>query len=452
MVSVSDILHNFLLTLWETLNLAFFLEPIGLNHLGIAQFILIGGTLPLALLTRPFFKKFVPPEDATLPPAQPVWLRPLFYFRQSLGMAGFAFVWLLFLLASDGVLVWLELPTGYLSIAALITACWTVTRLIPLLPFSENHRHWLVIGIWVLLALSFTNQLGSVITFLNDFRISLGSSSISLWAAIKAVGIFILLLMLFSRGQTLLETNMKTRRVSPTARTLILKLINISGLVLAGLFALNTMGLDLSALAIFGGAFGLGLGFGMQTIISNYISGIILLLDKSISPGDVIEVEGNYGVITEMHARYVVMKTRAGEEMLIPNEMLLTNKVTNWSFSSRAIRQDMYVGVSYDSDMELVQKVLKDCIREHKRVLESPVPRAFIKEFGDSSVVFIVRFWMKDPEEGVNNLKGDLYMLIWRALKENNIHIPFPQRVIHMQTDDTPPTTAIKKNTPRGAI
>ncbi|BDI60497.1 mechanosensitive ion channel family protein [Qipengyuania nanhaisediminis] len=217
------------------------------------------------------------------------------------------------------------------------------------------------------------------------------------------------------------------------------KLATIAIWTLAFFITVDLVGIDLTALAIFGGAFGLAIGFGLQKTFGNLISGILLLLDKSIKPGDVISVTdqaGNeaVGQIRKIGIRAISVITRDQTEHLIPNENLMVNQVVNWSYSSRDVRVKAPVGVSYDSDLELVSRLLYQAVEDTERVLDRPKPRVNVMEFGDNSVNFEVRFWIQDPEEGIANIRSDVYMRIWRLFKEHEIEIPFPQRDLHLRS------------------
>ncbi|MEO0464280.1 MAG: mechanosensitive ion channel domain-containing protein [Pseudomonadota bacterium] len=217
------------------------------------------------------------------------------------------------------------------------------------------------------------------------------------------------------------------------------KLVTIVIWTLAFFISVDLIGIDLSALAFFGGAFGLAIGFGLQKTFGNLISGILLLLDKSIKPGDVISVTdqaGNeaVGQIRKIGIRAISVITRDQTEYLIPNENLMINQVVNWSYSSKDVRVKAPVGVSYSSDLKLVTKLLYRAVDETPRVLPRPKPRVNIMEFGDNSVNFEVRFWIQDPEGGLANIRSDVYMRIWELFKENEIEIPFPQRDLHLRS------------------
>ena len=228
-------------------------------------------------------------------------------------------------------------------------------------------------------------------------------------------------------------------RFDSTQKLLAEKLSTVAIWALAFLIGIDLLGIDLTALAFFGGAFGLAIGFGLQKTFGNLISGILLLLDKSIKPGDVISVSdqaGNesVGQIRKIGIRAISVITRDQTEHLIPNENLMINQVVNWSYSSKDVRVKAPVGVSYDSDLKLVSELLYQAVNDVPRVQSTPKPRVNLMGFGDSSVDFEVRFWIQDPEEGIANIRSDVYTRIWELFKENDIEIPFPQRDLHIRT------------------
>lgn len=201
------------------------------------------------------------------------------------------------------------------------------------------------------------------------------------------------------------------------------------------------LGIDLTALAFFGGAFGLAIGFGLQKTFGNLIAGIILLLDKSIKPGDVIAVTdmaGNetFGQIRKIGIRAVSVTTRDQREYLIPNENLMINQVENWSYSSKQVRMPVNVGVSYNADMNLARELMLEAARKSDRVLKSPAPTVWMAEYGDSSVNFIIHCWINDPEEGVGNVRSEVLTNLWFLFKEHDIEIPFPQRDINLRDNE----------------
>jgi small-conductance mechanosensitive channel len=211
----------------------------------------------------------------------------------------------------------------------------------------------------------------------------------------------------------------------------ILKVILISLSIIIGL---NSFGIQLSSLTVLGGAVGLGIGFGLQKVISNLISGVILLLDKSIKPGDVISIGETYGWINKLSARYVSVITRDGRETLIPNENLITNQVENWSFSDTQVRLRAPIGISYNADVRKAIGLTIQAALNIDRVLRNPAPKCLVKGFGDNSVDLELRFWIKDPANGVANIKSMVYLEIWDLFHEHNIEIPYPQRDIHIKS------------------
>ena len=220
----------------------------------------------------------------------------------------------------------------------------------------------------------------------------------------------------------------------PSLQVLLSKLIRTSLIVISFAIALSTIGLDLSSFAILGGAIGVGIGFGLQKVVSNLVSGLILLIDRSIKPGDVIEIEGTYGWINSLRARYASVITRDGKEHLIPNEDLITNRVINWSFSDRNVRVRAPIGISYSSDP---RKAIDLCLEAQiifKNARRSRT-RCLVTSFGDNSINLELRFWIDDPSNGVGNIRSEVLLSIWDRFKENEIEIPFPQRDIRIIND-----------------
>ena len=224
--------------------------------------------------------------------------------------------------------------------------------------------------------------------------------------------------------------------MQPTIKVLVTKSSRLILYVSAILISLKVSGVDLGALAFFSGALGLGLGFGLQKVISNLVSGIIILLDESIKPGDVIEIEGTYGWINTLRTRYVSVLTRDRKEILIPNEDFVTNKVVNWSFSDKDVRIKADVGIDYGADVEKAIEYCEQAARKSTRVLENPAPKCLLIGFGDSSVNLQIRFWINDASDGVANVRSEVLLEVWRLFKENGVNIPFPQREILIKNPD----------------
>jgi len=215
-------------------------------------------------------------------------------------------------------------------------------------------------------------------------------------------------------------------------------LIKINKVILftgAILFAMASVGIDLTSLAIFSSALGVGIGFGLQTVFSNYVAGVLLLMDNSIKPGDTIEVSGVFGVVREMHGRYTSILTRDGKEYLIPNEQLVTGEVVNWTFSDSNIRIKIPVGVSYGSDVPRAMALMEEAARGVHRVLRHPEPVARLSGFGDNSVDLDLRIWIADADQGVANVQSDVLLKIWELFHEYGVEFPFPQRDVLLKPD-----------------
>lgn len=221
--------------------------------------------------------------------------------------------------------------------------------------------------------------------------------------------------------------------LDPTQKLLGQKIASVGVIVLAFFIGIDTLGIDLTALSFFSGAFGLAIGFGLQKTIGNLFAGIILLLDRSIKPGDVIAVQDSFGWVNKIGVRAVSVITRDGKEHLIPNEDLMTHPVENWSYSDRNVRMRIPIGVGYGSDMEQVEALLHKAVADAPRVLKDPAPRIWMTDFGDNAVNWEIRAWIADPEGGMGNIRGDVLMRVWKLFKQHGIEIPFPQRDLYIK-------------------
>jgi small-conductance mechanosensitive channel len=329
---------------------------------------------------------------------------------------------------------------------ALVTAFITARRYVDIFVRGYLQRYVVVI-VWLVLALAAINEVDSLIELLNSFVFAVGKVKITLWEMLKALFTFLVLVWAMRRGTDLLNITLSKRRgVNPAALALFTKSIYVFGIIIILLVTLNVMGVDLTALAFFGGALGIGLGFGLRSITSNFISGIFLLLDKSIKPGDVIQIDNTYGVVKHMNARYMVMRRRDDVEVLIPNETLMVNNVVNWSYSNKLLRQDLKLSVDYATDLDKVRDILVYVARQHPRVVQEPGPRVLITAFGENGIELFLRYWITDPENGLRPVISDLYWGIWEEFKKAGITIPAPQRIVYM--DDVENMPDIRKKAP----
>jgi small-conductance mechanosensitive channel len=309
-------------------------------------------------------------------------------------------------------------------------------------PLVKSAEPVIAIVIWLVVVLHLAGWLTPVLAVMDGLAFNLGDSRLSLLGAVKLTLVVILAFTLALWLAELLNQQLKrAKHISPSMQVGFSKFSKFFFVTLAFLIALNAVGINLSSLAVFGGALGVGLGFGLQRIASNFISGFILVLDRSVKPGDVISVGENFGWVHELKARYVVVRNREGVDTLIPNENLITSEVINWSYEDRNVRVKIQVQVSYDDDPEQAMALMLQCADKSKRVLSSPEPTVMLKSFADSGIELELRVWIADPEYGADTVKSDINVAIWRAFKQAGITIPYPQRDLHIKSGLTLPPT-----------
>ncbi|MGY8986261.1 MAG: mechanosensitive ion channel family protein [Sphingomonadales bacterium] len=326
-----------------------------------------------------------------------------------------------------------QLPVYFLDIASSLLTAWIIIRLASSFIGNKPLGRLIAISAWSYAALDILNLMEPIRKQLDDAAFSIGDTKYTLLSIIWGFASFFIFIWGALFAAKLIEGRIrKVEAINPSARVLLTKSVKILLVSMAFLMALNNTGIDLTALAVFGGAVGVGVGFGLQKVVSNFISGVILLLDRSIKPGDVIEVQGAYGSINSLAARYTSVITRDGTEFLIPNEDMITQPVINWSHSHTNVRRHIPISVSYGSDLNRVIKIMNEAANEHSRTLKTPPIRTLIKGFGDNGIDMELRFWIADPHNGVSNIASDIMMTIWNKFNEECIEFPFPQRVIHM--------------------
>ena len=302
-------------------------------------------------------------------------------------------------------------------------------------PAVKAWENLIATSIWIVVALHLLGWLPDVLEGLDAMAMKVGTTRISVLATIKLLlAVALLWLLALWLGRLIENRISRAKFVNPAMQVALVKLVKFVLLVLAFLLALDAVGIDLTALTVFGGALGVGLGFGLQRIASNFISGFIVLFDRSIRPGDVITIENKLGWVQELRARYVVVMDRDGVERLIPNENLITNEVINWSYSNRNVRLKIPVSISYDNDPEQALALLQEAARANSRVLTDPPPTTRLIAFGDSGIELELRVWIQDPEAGMGSVRSDINLEIWRTFKAAGIVIPYPQRDLHIRS------------------
>lgn len=287
-----------------------------------------------------------------------------------------------------------------------------------------------------------SNTISTLFDWLDAIGFTIGDTRVSLLSAVVLVLVLLSVFILARLGEKLGRLVLRRMRsLDPSRMVLADKLISVVVWTLAVLVGVDLLGLDLTALAVFSGALGLAVGFGLQKTFGNLIAGIILLMDRSIKPGDVIAIadqsgQQTFGQIRQIGIRAVSITTRDEREYLIPNENLMVNQVENWSYSSRKVRFQIKVGVSYNADMALAEKLMIEAAKSAPRVLKNPSPTVWMADFGDSSVDFVIHCWITDPEEGIGNIRSQVLKKLWDLFAEHNIEIPFPQRDLNLRDNE----------------
>lgn len=339
------------------------------------------------------------------------------------------------------ILMWLTLTimrevtwpgkSYFISVALNLALAWLAIAILSSVIKSRPLAKTVAIICWSIAALSILGWLDDTKAVLDQIAFTAGNFRLSLLLLIEGTVLVVGLFWVASKTGAYADNRIADiPDLAPSLKVLLGKVVKIALLMLALIFSLSGVGLDLTALAVFSGAVGVGLGFGLQKVVSNYISGIIILLDKSIKPGDTISVGETQGWIRELRARFVSVVARDGKEYLIPNEDLITEKVVNWSFSNDLIRLDVHFGVSYDSNPHEISAMAIEAISDMPRVSKVKPPACWMVEFGDSSLNFILRFWVTDPQNGLTNIRGKVMLALWDAFDENNVNIPYPHREI----------------------
>lgn len=295
---------------------------------------------------------------------------------------------------------------------------------------------WLIIVNTIIL-LSVLGYLSAVKQILDSssFSFVILDTKISAYLVLKILVVVITLFWLASFLTQLIHIKVnKLKAINHSNRIIINKLSQILIYFVVLLVSLSTIGIDLTALTVFSGALGVGIGIGLQKITSNFLSGIILLFEKSLEVDDYIEFEdGTFGYIRHINTRYTLVETLDGKEVMVPNENFITGNVINWTYSNSKGRVEISIGVSYDSNLEKVQELMLEAALEHPRCMQDPQPDCYLREFADSSVNFLLFFWVKDVKEGRYGPKSEVMLSIWQKFKEHNITIPYPQQDIYIK-------------------
>jgi small-conductance mechanosensitive channel len=332
-------------------------------------------------------------------------------------------------------------PTLFLHIAISLINALIVIRLgVYFIRYLIKPRPWIralentiASLVWVIVALYLFGLLSPIRDGLAQIQFSFGDNSFSLLLALQVIfGSALAVLFAVTIGQFIENRLMKVDQLDMNARVMLNKILKITLYVVAVVIALSSIGLDLTFLSIFGGAFGVGLAFGMQKIASNYVCGFIILLDKSIHIGDILMVGEHYGVVTLIRSRYTVLRKLDGIEVIIPNETLISENIINHTLSDRKSRISIDVQISYKSSVDKAFEIMLNSAKNESRVLNDPEPAVFLMKFADSGIDLMLSFYIVDPEEGSWGLKSDIYREIWDEFQKHDIEIPYPYRTVEI--------------------
>lgn len=342
------------------------------------------------------------------------------------------------------VLIWLALlvldrftwsgNTVILRLVANLTTAWIVINALALAIRNRFLYRVVSVGLWLLAAASILGVLPEITAALDGMAVTLGSTRVSALRVIEAAALMALLFWLTGLlGRMMDRWLARARDVTPSFRVLIGKLTRVVLYIGAALVAISVVGIDLTALAVFSGALGLGIGLGLQKSVSNFVAGVTVLADKSIKPGDVISLGETFGWITALKARYVSVVTRDGREHLIPNETFVTETVINWSYTDAKVRIEVPFSAAYAANPHQVKALVEAVCPKVARVLPAPKPIVHFAGMWQSSLDFTARVWIVDPVDGVANVRSALLLAIWDTLTEAGIEIPYPQHDLHFR-------------------
>ena len=325
-------------------------------------------------------------------------------------------------------------PAAVIELSQHFVEAWLVIQVFATILFPPGWTKRVTMVVAGIFLLEVLGLLDPVLSYMDKLALTFQNNRVSALEILKAIVLLAVMLPLINKLCNLLESGLaRVEEIKPRVLVLLSKLTKVALYTVAIFSAMDLVGINLQMLTVFSGAMGLGVGFGLQKVVSNLVSGVILLLDNSIKPGDVIEVSGVYGWVETMNARFACMLTRDGKSFLIPNDDLISGKVVNWSYTGPTVRLKVPVGIAYTANLKLAMVLMLKACENHERVLKSPDPTVLIKEFGDSGIVLELRLWTMNPEKGVSNLISDIQMAIWELFTQKGIELSSPQREVKVK-------------------
>jgi small-conductance mechanosensitive channel len=374
------------------------------------------------------------------------WPAPLRVFLRVLVRSAPTAAFALLMIATRGVMLASTWPSrSYLiEVAAKLAVAWLIIRLVT----SAIRNGFLVrvvsFAAWLVAALSIIGQLGPVLDALDSWAIVLGGLRLTPLLVIKLGVLLAIALWLANIASRFIESRIaRSHDLTPSIQVLLIKMVRLGLIVLAVTIVMSAVGINLAALAIFSGAVGVGIGFGLQKIVANFISGVILLADKSVKPGDLVTIGDSSGKISAMNTRYISVAAGDGREFLIPNEDLITQKVVNWTYTDKNTLLKVNFSTNYDADPRLVCKLAIAAAEASPRATKGKPPACMITEFAEAGMKFTLTFWIADPD-GMDRVKSDVMLSLWDAFKHDDIRVPYPVREIRIRGGALPPGTTVE--------
>jgi small-conductance mechanosensitive channel len=365
--------------------------------------------------------------------------------RVLVGSVQIAVFTLLMGLARLAMVMWTWPSRSYmLSVAGKLGLAWLVISLITTVIRNTFILRVVSVSAWLVAALSIIDQLDNTIEALDSVSVVLSGLRLSPLLVIKLGVLLVFALWLTNIASNFIESRItRSGDLTPSIQVLLIKMVRMALMVLAIAIAMSAVGINLSALAIFSGAAGVGIGFGLQKIVANFVSGIILLADKSVKPGDLVTIGDSSGRISAMNTRYISVSAGDGREFLIPNEDLVTQKVTNWTYTDKNTLVKVNFGTNYDADPKLVCKLAIETAATAPRALKNKPPSCLLTEFAEAGMKFSLTFWIADPD-GMDRVRSDVMLALWEAFKREGIRVPYPVRDIRIRGGALPVETTVE--------
>ena len=363
------------------------------------------------------------------------WPLPLRHFVRVMVRSASTAIFAILMIASRVTMYHTTWPSRsyLLAVAAKLALAWLAIRLITSVIRNAFIVKVVSLSAWTVAALSITGQLENAIDALDSYSLVLGGLRLTPLLVIKAGALVIFAVWLTNIASNFAESRInRSTDLTPSIQVLLVKMIRMGLLVLAVAIALGAVGINLSALAVFTGAAGVGIGLGLQKIVANFISGLILLVDKSVKPGDLVTIGDNSGRISAMKTRYISVAAGDGREFLIPNEDLVTQKVVNWTYTDKNTLVKVLFSTNYDADPRLVCKLAIEIAAAAPRAIKNKPPNCILTEFAEAGMKFSLTFWIADPD-GMDNVKSDVMLALWDAFKREGIRVPYPVREIRVR-------------------